>query len=48
MHTQNLGADPRFSLFVAQPSPFGDPLGATCATLVGYTLPVPAAICTGA
>jgi putative heme iron utilization protein len=35
MHTQNLKADPRCSLFVAQPSPDGDPLGSARATLVG-------------
>src|ERR1700681_1675593 len=28
MHTQNLKADPRCSLFVSQASPDGDPLGA--------------------
>src|SRR5271156_4766850 len=28
MHTQNLRADPRASLFVAQPAEGGDPLGA--------------------
>jgi heme iron utilization protein len=42
MHTQNLGADPKCSLFVAQPSPDGDPLGAARATLIGNALPVPA------
>jgi hypothetical protein len=35
MHTQNLKADPRCSLFVAQASPDGDPLGAARATLIG-------------
>jgi hypothetical protein len=34
-HTQNLKADPRCSLFVAQASPDGDPLGAARATLIG-------------
>lgn len=42
MHTQNLSADPRCSLFVAQPSADGDPLGAARATLIGDALPVPA------
>jgi heme iron utilization protein len=35
MHTQNLKADPRCSLFVAQPSTDGDPLGSARATLIG-------------
>jgi heme oxygenase (biliverdin-IX-beta and delta-forming) len=35
MHTQNLKADPRCSLFVAQVSPDGDPLGSARATLIG-------------
>lgn len=35
MHTQNLRADPRSSLFVAQESADGDLLGAARATLVG-------------
>lgn len=35
MHTQNLKADPRTSLFVAQIGAEGDPLGAARATLVG-------------
>ncbi len=43
MHTQNLSVDPKCSLFVAQPSPDGDPLGAARATLIGEALPVPAA-----
>lgn len=43
MHTQNLSADPKCSLFVAQPSPDGDPLGAARATLIGDAQPVPAA-----
>lgn len=42
MHTQNLSADRRCSLFVAQPSPDGDPLGSARATLIGEALPVPA------
>src|ERR1700726_3115016 len=36
MHTQNLKADPRCSLFVAQTSEDGDPLGAARATLIGH------------
>lgn len=40
MHTQNLQADPRASLFVAQVAE-GDPLGTARATLVGDVLPVP-------
>jgi putative heme iron utilization protein len=35
MHTQNLKADPRASLFITQPSADGDPLGAARATLIG-------------
>jgi putative heme iron utilization protein len=35
MHTQNLRADPRASLFVAQPASDGDVLGAARVTLVG-------------
>src|ERR1700744_3792696 len=35
MHTQNLKADPRASLFVTQPPPAGDVLGAARVTLVG-------------
>ena len=42
MHTQNLSADPKSSLFIGQRSPDGDPLGAARATLVGEALPVPA------
>jgi heme iron utilization protein len=41
MHTQNLKEDPRCSLFVAQASADGDPLGAARATLVGHATPVP-------
>jgi putative heme iron utilization protein len=40
MHTQNLQADPRASLFVGQAGE-GDPLGTARATLVGDVLPVP-------
>ena len=41
MHTQNLKADPRASLFVTQPAADGDPLGAARATLIGNILQVP-------
>ncbi len=41
MHTQNLKADPRASLFVTQVAEDGDPLGAARATLVGNATPVP-------
>jgi putative heme iron utilization protein len=40
MHTQNIQADPRASLFVAQAGD-GDPLGTARATLVGDVFPVP-------
>jgi putative heme iron utilization protein len=43
MHTQNLKADPRASLFVAPAAIDGDPLGAARATLIGYVRPVPSA-----
>ena len=40
-HTQNVAADPRASLLVAEPVPDGtDPLAAARATLVGDLLPV--------
>src|ERR1700757_1042018 len=42
MHTQNLKADPRCSLFVAQANADGDPLGTARATLIGVAEPVPA------
>jgi heme iron utilization protein len=35
MHTQNLQADPRASLFVTEPGASGDPLGASRVTLMG-------------
>jgi putative heme iron utilization protein len=35
MHTQNLKADPRCSLFVSQTSTEGDPLGSARATMMG-------------
>jgi putative heme iron utilization protein len=38
MHTQNLKADPRASLFITQPAPDGDVLGAARVTLVGNVL----------
>jgi len=41
MHTQNLQADPRASLLVAQADGAGDPLGASRVTLVGNVLPLP-------
>ena len=40
MHTQNMQADPRASLFVCQGGD-GDPLGTARATLVGDVLPIP-------
>ena len=40
MHTQNLNADPRCSLFVGQPGADGDPLGAARATFIGHAEPV--------
>jgi putative heme iron utilization protein len=43
MHTQNLQADSRASLLVAQPDSSRDPLGSSRVTLVGTILPVPAA-----
>jgi heme iron utilization protein len=42
MHTQNLKADPRCSLFVGQANADGDPLGAARATLIGVAETVPA------
>lgn len=41
MHTQNIKADSRASLFVTQPAADGDPLGAARATLIGNILQVP-------
>src|ERR1035441_2553346 len=35
MHTQNLQADPRASLFVTEPGASGDPLGSSRVTLIG-------------
>jgi heme iron utilization protein len=42
MHTQNLNAEPRASLFVAQPGVSGDPLGAARVTLMGTVGPADA------
>jgi heme iron utilization protein len=41
MHTQNLQADPRASLLVAQQETEGEPLGAPRVTLVGNVLIIP-------
>lgn len=43
MHTQNLKAEARASLFIEQSGADDDPLGATRATLVGHAEPVPEA-----
>jgi heme iron utilization protein len=40
MHTQNLSADPRASLFVTEPASDGDVLGAARVTLVGNVVQV--------
>jgi putative heme iron utilization protein len=40
MHTQNIKADPRCSLFIGQVVADGDPLGASRATIVGNAEPV--------
>ena len=42
VHAQNLSADPRASLFVAQPGVIGDPLGAARVTLMGNIAPAAA------
>ena len=42
MHTQNLKAEPRCSLFVGQAGVDDDPLGSARATLLGSAEPVPA------
>ncbi len=42
MHTQNLRADPRCSLFIGQIASDGDALGAARATIVGSAEPIPA------
>src|SRR5271167_36300 len=41
MHTQNLQADPRASLFVTEPDASGDPLGSSRATLIGSVIRIP-------
>jgi heme iron utilization protein len=41
MHTQNLQADPRASLFVTEPGAIGDPLGASRVTLIGTVRRIP-------
>jgi putative heme iron utilization protein len=41
MHTQNIQADSRASLLVAQPDSTGDPLGASRLTLLGNVVTVP-------
>ena len=43
MHTQNLKAEARASLFISQAAADGDPLGAARATLVGHAEAVPKA-----
>jgi putative heme iron utilization protein len=42
MHTQNLKAEPRCSLFIGQTNADRDPLGSARATLIGLTESVPA------
>jgi putative heme iron utilization protein len=41
MHTQNLQADARASLFVTEPDASGDPLGSSRVTLIGSVSKVP-------
>ena len=41
MHTQNLQADPRASLFVTEPDASGDPLGSSRVTLMGSVIRIP-------
>ena len=41
MHTQNLQADPRASLFVTEPDARGDALGSSRVTLIGRALRIP-------
>ena len=41
MHTQNLQADPRASLFVTEPDASGDALGSSRVTLIGNVLRIP-------
>ena len=40
MHTQNLQADPRASLFVTEPDASGDPLGSSRVTLIGSVIQI--------
>ena len=48
MHTQNLQADPRASLFVSEPDTSADPLGSSRVTLIGNVTRVPQADLAGA
>jgi hypothetical protein len=48
MHTQNLQANPKASLFVTQPDATDDPLGSSRVTLIGLVQKVPAAELSGA
>ena len=41
MHTQNLLADQRVSLFVTEPGASGDPLGSSRVTLIGSVSRIP-------
>src|SRR5664279_3734095 len=41
MHTQNLQADPRASLFVTEPGASGDPLGSSRVTSIGSVSRIP-------
>jgi putative heme iron utilization protein len=41
MHTQNLNADPRASLFITQAAGDSDPLGCARATLIGQATSIP-------
>ena len=41
MHTQNLQADPRASLFVTEPDAGGDPVGSSRVTLIGSVIQIP-------
>jgi hypothetical protein len=43
MHTQNLQADPRASLFVTEPDAGGDPLGSSRVALIGSVIKIPEA-----
>jgi hypothetical protein len=43
MHTQNLQADPRASLFVTDPEASGEPLGSSRVTLIGSVIRIPEA-----